>query len=159
MSVAVQSSPTPLTLSASLISALKKPGGIQGTLVLCDGTIVTVHASGEVDAANKDSWRHLLREAAAATPSPGVLVIRTDGLDFMGGCAYTALADTADRCLIRGVKMCLVSRQTIVRRIITVTGLGSRLPVYADADTPLTADAGRSTAAGSLGAHGNRPDR
>jgi anti-anti-sigma factor len=141
MSVAVQSSPIDLTLSANFVSALKKARGTLRAQIQLFDTIVTVYPGGEVDAANRDGWRHLLREAAAVTPSPGVLVIHTDGLDFMGCCAFTALADEADRCLIRGVRMCLVSRQTIVWRIITATGLGSRLPVYADADTALSAAA------------------
>ncbi len=137
MKTSVQSSPVPLTLSANLLWALKKPRGIVGTLVTRDRAIVTVHASGEVDAANKDSWRQLLREAAAATPSPGLLMIHTDGLDFMGSCAFTALADTADRCLIRSVRICLVSRQPIVSRIVNNTGLAALLPIYADAHTAL----------------------
>jgi anti-anti-sigma factor len=141
MSVAVQPFPIPLTLSANLLSALNNPRGVLRTVAERDGTIVTIYAGGEVDAANKHSWHQLLREAAAATPPPGPLVIDTDGLDFMGCCAFTALAEEADRCHSRGIRMCLVSRKPLVRRIITATGLGSRLPVYPDADTALSADA------------------
>lgn len=141
MSVAVQPSPIPLTLSADLIAALNNPRGVLRTLAQRDGTIVTVYAGGLVDAANEHSWQQLLREAAAATPSPGPLVIDTDGLDFMGCCAFTALAEEADRCHSRGIRMCLVSRKPIVRRIITAIGLGSRLPVYPYADTALSAAA------------------
>ena len=141
MSVAVQPFPIPLTLSANLLSALNNPRGVLRTVAERDGTIVTIYAGGEVDAANKHSWHQLLREAAAATPPPGPLVIDTDGLDFMGCCAFTALAEEADRCHSRGIRMCLVSRKPLMRRIITATGLGSRLPVYPDADTALSADA------------------
>ena len=70
MSVAVQPSPIPLTLSTNLVSALNNPRGVLRTLAQRDGTIVTVYAVGEVDAANEHSWRQLLREAAAATPRP-----------------------------------------------------------------------------------------
>jgi len=139
MSVAVQSSPILLTLSANLVSALKTARGGLGAHIQRVGTIVTVYASGEVDAANEHSWQQLLREAAAATPPPGPLVIQADGLDFMGCCAFTALADEADRCHSCGIRMCLVSRQPIVRRIVTATGLGSLLPVYPDANTALSA--------------------
>jgi anti-anti-sigma factor len=141
MSVAVQPSPIPLTLSANLVSALNNPRGVLRTVAERDGTIVTVYAGGEVDAANEHSWQQLLGEAAAATASPGPLVIDTDGLDFMGCCAFTALAQEADRCHGRGIRMCLVSREPIVRRIITASGLGSRLPIYPDADTALSAAA------------------
>ncbi|MGZ8815502.1 MAG: anti-sigma factor antagonist [Mycobacterium sp.] len=106
-----------------------------------DGSTVTVYAaSGEVDAANEHSWQQLLREAAAATPPPGPLVIDTDGLDFMGSCAFTALAEEADRCRRRGIRMCVVSRRPIVGRIITAIALGSRLRLYPDAETALSAD-------------------
>ena len=138
MSVAVEPSPIPLTLSTNLVSALNNPRGGLRTLAQGDGTIVTVYAVGEVDAANEHSWRQLLREAAAATPPPGPLLIDTHGLDFMGCCAFTALAAEADRCPGRAIRMCLVSRQPMVRRIGTATGLGSRLPVYPDADTALS---------------------
>jgi anti-anti-sigma factor len=141
MSVAVQSFPIPLTLSANLVSALNNPRGVLRTVAYRDGSIVTVYAGGEVDAANEHSWQQLLCEAAAATPPPGPLVIDTDGLDFMGCCAFTALAEEADRCRRRGIRMCLVSRKPIVSRIIIAGGLGSRLPVYPDADTALSAAA------------------
>jgi anti-anti-sigma factor len=139
MSVAVEPSPIPLTLSANLVSALNNPRGVLRTVAQRDGTIVTVYAVGEVDAANEHSWRQLLREAAAATPPPGPLLIDTHGLDFMGCCAFTALAEEADRCRSRGIRMCVVSCKPIARRIITASGLGSRLPVYPDADTALSA--------------------
>jgi anti-anti-sigma factor len=139
MSVAVQPSPVPLTLSAKLISALNNPRGVLRTVAQRDGSAVTVHAGGEVDAANEHSWHQLLREAAAATPAPGPLVIDVDGLDFMGCCAFTALAEEADRCRRRGIRMCLVSRKPIVGRIISAVALSSQLPVYPDADTALSA--------------------
>ena len=143
MSVAVQTYPIPLTLSANLVSALNNPRGVLRTVARRDGTTVTVYAGGEVDAANEHSWQQLLREAAAATPPPGPLVIDTDGLDFMGCCAFTALAEEADRCRRRGIRMCLVSRKPIVGRVITAGALGSRLSVYPDADTAISATAAR----------------
>jgi anti-anti-sigma factor len=148
MSVAVQSSPihltlrpspVRLTLSANLVSALKRQRGVLRAHIQLFGTVVTVYPGGEVDAANTDSWRQLLREAAAATPSPGQLVIHTDGLDFMGGCAFNALAEEAYRCHSRGIRMCLVGRRPGLRQLVTASGLGSRLPVYPDAATALSA--------------------
>ena len=138
MSVAVQPFPIPLTLSANLVSALTNPRGVLRAVAHRDGSTVTVYAGGEVDAANEHSWQQLLREAAAATPPPGPLVIDTDGLDFMGCCAFTALAEEADRCRRRGIRMCLVSCKPIVGRIISAGALGSRLSVYPDADTALS---------------------
>jgi anti-anti-sigma regulatory factor len=68
-------------------------------------------------------------------------VIDTDGLDFMGCCAFTALAEEADRCRRRGIRMCVVSRKPIVGRIIAAGALSLRLPVYPDVDTALSAAA------------------
>jgi anti-anti-sigma factor len=141
MSVAVQPYPIPLILSANLVSALNNPRSVLRTIAQRDGTTVTVYVGGEVDAANEHSWQQLLREAAAATPPPGPLVINTDGLDFMGCCAFTALAEEADRCRRRGIRMSVVSSKPIVGRIITAGGLGSRLPLYRDVNTALSAAA------------------
>ena len=141
MSVAIQPSPVPLTLSASLVSALNSPRGGLRTVAQRDGSAVIVYAGGEVDAANGHSWHQLLREVAAATPPPGPLVIDIDGLDFMACCGFTALAEEADDCRRRGIRMCLVSRKPIVGRIIAAGALSSRLPVYPDADTAFSAAA------------------
>ena len=139
MSVAVQPSPTPVNLSAKLVSVLKRTRGALRAHVQRIGAVVTVYPGGDVDAANREQWEQLLGEAAAATPSPGLLVIHTDGLDFMGCCAFAALEDVADRGRGHGISVCLVSRQPIVRRILAATGSGSLLPVYPDADTALGA--------------------
>jgi anti-anti-sigma factor len=139
MSLALEPCPVRLTLSAELVSALSSPPGLLRAIAHRDGSTVTVYADGEVDAANEHSWRQLLREAAAATTAPGPLLIDTDGLDFMACCAFTTLAEEADRCRRRGIRMCLVSRKPIVGRIITAAALGSQLRLYPDAKTALSA--------------------
>ncbi len=141
MSVAVECSPLALALSANLVSALGNKHSSLRTIAERNGSTVTLYAGGEVDAANEHTWQQLLREAAAATTPPGPLVIDTDGLDFMGGCAFTALAEEADRCRCRGIRMCLVSRRPIVGRIIAAAALGSRLRLYPNMDTALSAAA------------------
>jgi anti-anti-sigma factor len=127
----------PVALSASLRSELGD--GLSGlrTTVERRGSAVIVYAGGEVDAANADTWGRLLREAAAAVLPPGPLVVDTDELDFMGCCAYEALADEADRR--RGTDVCLVSRQSIVARVVAVGRLGTRLRVYTNVDDALAA--------------------
>jgi anti-anti-sigma factor len=141
MSVSVEPSALPLALSANLVSALDNKHSFLRTIAERNGSTVTVYASGEVDAANEHTWQQRLREAAAATTPPGPLVIDTDGLDFMGGCAFTALAEEADRCRCRGIRMCLVSRRRVVGRIIAAAALGSRLRLYPSMDTALSAAA------------------
>jgi anti-anti-sigma factor len=76
---------------------------------------------------------------ATVTTAPGRLLIDTHGLDFMACCAFTALAEEADRCRRRGIRMCLVSRKPIVGRIITAGALGSPLRLYPDVKTALSA--------------------
>jgi anti-anti-sigma factor len=139
MSLALEPSPVRLTLSTELVSALSSPPGLLRAIAQRDGSTVTVYAGGEVDAANEHSWQQLLREAASATAAPGPVLIDTDGLDFMACCAFTTLAEEADRCRRRGIRMCLVSRKPIVGRIITAAALGSRLRLYPDAKTALSA--------------------
>ena len=77
--------------------------------------------------------------AAAATAAPGPLLIDTNGLDFMAGCAYAALAEQADRCRIQGIKVCLVSAQRIVARVVGVMKLDTQVPLYHDVDAALMA--------------------
>ena len=141
MSTAIQPHPIRLTLSSDLVSAVSYSRNLR-VVVQRYGSLVTIYAGGEVDAADEHTWDQLLREAAAATPPPGPLVIDTNDLDFMGCCAFTALADEADRCRQRGIRMCLVSRKPIVGRIIAAGALGSRLHHYPDTDTALSATAG-----------------
>ena len=138
MSVTIQPALVPIRLSASLALTLPYPPGLR-VVGERDGSTVTMYAGGEVDAANQHTWQQLLREAAAATPPPGPLVIDTDGLDFMACCAFTALADEADQCRDRGIRMCVVSCKPIGGRTIAACGLGSRLSVYPDADSALSA--------------------
>jgi anti-anti-sigma factor len=91
-----------------------------------------------LDASNEATWRRLLREAAAAAGPPGPLVIDTSGLDFMGCCAYAALAEEAGRCRQRGVEVRLVGNQPLVARIVAACGLGELLPIDDSVDAALS---------------------
>jgi anti-anti-sigma factor len=102
------------------------------------GLAVIVTAGGELDASNEATWRRLLREAAAAAGPPGPLVIDTSGLDFMGCCAYAALAEEAGRCRQRGVEVRLVGNRPLVARIVAACGLGELLPIDDSVDAALS---------------------
>jgi anti-anti-sigma factor len=102
------------------------------------GLAVIVTAGGELDASNEATWRRLLSEAAAAAGPPGPLVIDTSGLDFMGCCAYAALAEEAGRCRQRGVEVRLVGKQPLVARIVAACGLGELLPIDDSVDAALS---------------------
>jgi anti-anti-sigma factor len=138
MNLAVDIVPVHLTVSQRLAAELAV-GRVAGLRASSErsGTAVIVYTGGEVDAANEHTWRRLLGEAAAAVAAPGPLVIDTDGLEFMGCCAFTALAEQADRCRRRGIDLRPVSGKPITARIIAAGGLGPRLCVYPTVDDAL----------------------
>jgi anti-anti-sigma factor len=127
-----------LTLSSRLISELAQS---RNTLRMTTERIdlaVIVSAGGELDASNEATWRRLLSEAAAAAGPPGPLVVDISGLDFMGCCAYAALAEEAERCREHGVQLRLVSNQPVVARVVSACGLSELLPVDESVDAALS---------------------
>ena len=63
-----------------------------------NGPAVLIHAGGEIDAYNEDTWRQLVSEAAHLVTAPGPFIVDVTGLDFMGCCAFAVLAEEAERC-------------------------------------------------------------
>jgi len=139
MSAAIATLPAHPLLSASLVAQMGGAGDALQATIERSGSAVLLYAGGEVDAANESIWRRLLGEAATATAAPGPLLIDTNGLDFMAGCAYAALAEQADRCRIQGIKVCLVSAQRIVARVVGVMKLDRQVPLYHNVDAALMA--------------------
>ena len=134
-----EASSSHLVLSSRLISELAQARSTLRTTSERCGLAVIVSAGGELDASNEATWRCLLSEAAAAAGPPGPLVVDVSGLDFIGCCAYAALAEEAERCRHRGVELRLVSNQRAVSRIVAVCGLNDSLPVDATVDAALSA--------------------
>jgi anti-anti-sigma factor len=128
---------THLMLSTRLRYALGHPHSTLRATIGRSGPAVLIHAGGEIDACNEHSWRQLLEEAAAVVTAPGPFVVDVSGLDFMGCCAFAALADEAERCRDRGVELRLVSPQPIVARIVEACGLSRLLLVYRTVDAAL----------------------
>ena len=139
MSAAIATLPAHPLLSASLVAQMGGAGDTLQATIERSGSAVLLYAGGEVDAANESIWRRLLGEAATATAAPGPLLIDTNGLDFMAGCAYAALAEQGDRCRIQGIKVCLVSAQRIVARVVGVMKLDREVPLYQNVDAALMA--------------------
>ena len=129
----------PLMLSGRLISELARARSTLRATTERSGLAVIISAGGELDASNDATWRRLLSEASAAAGAPGPLVIDTSGLDFMGCCAYAALAEASERSRERGIEMRLVSNQPVVARVVRACGLSDLLPVDASVDEALTA--------------------
>jgi anti-anti-sigma factor len=127
-----------LMLSSRLVSELAQARSTLRTTTERIGLAVIVSAGGELDASNDATWRRLLNEAAAAAGAPGPLVVDTSGLDFMGCCAYAALAEEAQRCRQHGVQLRLVSNQPVVARMVAACGLSELLPVDDSVDAALS---------------------
>jgi anti-anti-sigma factor len=128
---------THLMLSARLVYELGDPNSTLRATTDRSGPAVLVTAGGEVDACNEHTWRQLVGEAAGVVTPPGPFVVDVNGLDFMAGCAFSVLADEAERCRRRGIDLRLVSRQPIVGRIVRACGLDALLPIYPTADSAL----------------------
>jgi anti-anti-sigma factor len=127
-----------LMLSSRLISELAQASSTLRMTTERIDLAVIVTAGGELDASNEATWRRLLNEAAAAAGPPGPLVVDISGLDFMGCCAYAALAEEAERCRQHGVQLRLVSNQSVVPRVVEACGLSELLPVDATVDAALS---------------------
>ncbi len=126
-----------LMLSTRLVSDLGDEHSTLRATTDRNGPAVLIHAGGEIDACNEDTWRQLVSEAAHLVTPPGPFIVDVSGLDFMACCAFAVLADEGERCQRRGVELRLVSRQPIVARIIKACGLGGVLPIYPTADAAL----------------------
>jgi anti-anti-sigma factor len=127
-----------LMLSSRLVSELARARSTLRMTTERIGLAVIVSAGGELDASNEPTWRRLLSEAGAAAGPPGPLVVDTSGLDFMGCCAYAALAEEAMQCRDRGVALRLVSNQPVVSRMVAACGLTDLLPVDDSVDAALS---------------------
>jgi anti-anti-sigma factor len=135
--VTAESFSSHLMLSTRLVSELGDPHSTLRATTDRSGPAVLIHAGGEIDACNERIWRHLLEEAAALAAAPGPFVVDVSGIDFMGCCAFAALADQSERCGDRGVELRLVTHQPVVVRIVEACGLSHLLPVYPTVDAAL----------------------
>ncbi len=135
------SSPPPLSLSTRLVYELGDPHSTLRATTDRNGAAVLINAGGEVDACNEHTWRRLVSEAASVVIPPGPFVVDVTGLDFMGCCAFAALADEAQRCRDRGIELRLVSHEPIVARIVDAGGLNAVRPISPTADAALASAA------------------
>ncbi|GFG64408.1 anti-sigma factor antagonist [Mycobacterium kubicae] len=135
--VIAESFSTHLTLSTRLVYELGDPRSRLRATTDRSGEAVVIHAGGEIDACNEQTWRHLVSEAAAGVTLPGVLVVDVRDVEFMGCCAFAVLAEEAQRCRRRGVEMRLVSATPVVARIVAACGLSDTLPIHRTVDDAL----------------------
>jgi anti-anti-sigma factor len=124
--------------SMRLSSQFGDPNSGLRSITECTGSAVVIHVGGDIDASNESVWQRLVSRNAAAAIAPGPFVIDVRALEFMGSCAYTALANEAVRCRRRGVSLRLVSSQPVVARTIAACGLGRLLPMYTSVENALS---------------------
>jgi anti-anti-sigma factor len=136
--VIAESFSTQLTLSTRLVYQLGEPRSTLRAITDRSGEAVVIHAGGEIDACNENTWRQLVTEAAATATEPGLFVVDVADVDFMGCCAYSVLADAAEQCRCRGVELRLVTHAPIVTRIVKACGLGAVLPIYPTVESALS---------------------
>lgn len=91
---------------------------------------MVLRVGGDIDLSNLASWRCLLGEVSGATVAPGTLIIDIDPAGFLGLCAFTALADTAEDCRRRGINLRLVDTQPALARVIALCQWDDELPIY-----------------------------
>lgn len=135
--VIAESFSTHLTLSTRLVYQLGEPRSTLRAITDRSGEAVVIHAGGEVDACNENTWRQLVTEAAATATAPGPFIVDVSDVDFMGCCAYTVLAEAAEDCRRRGFELRLVTHAPIVTRIVDACGLSAVLPIYPTVDSAL----------------------
>lgn len=130
---------TPVPLSDRLASELLEPNSALRATTVRSGSAVVIRADGEVDASNEHTWRGLVTEAAAVASHPGPVVIDVNSLDFMGCCAFTVLADEAERLRSRGIALRMVSSNPGVARIVDACSFSSVLPVHPTTEAAISA--------------------
>jgi anti-anti-sigma factor len=134
--VATEAFPAPS--GTRLSSQFGDPNSGLRAITECTGSAVVVQVGGDIDASNESVWRRLVSRSASVAIAPGPFVIDVRALDFMGSCAYAALADEAVQCRRRGVDLRLVSSQPVVARTVTACGLGGLLPMYTTVENALS---------------------
>jgi anti-anti-sigma factor len=134
--VATKAFPAPS--GTRLSSQFGDPNSGLRAITECTGSAVVVHVGGDIDASNESVWRRLVSRSAAIAIAPGPFVIDLRALEFMGSCAYSALASEAVQCRRRGVNVRLVGGHPVVARTIAACGLGRLLPMYATVENALS---------------------
>lgn len=134
----VASETFPAPASVRLSSQFGDPNSGLRSITELSGSAVVIHVGGDIDASNESVWQRMINRAAATAIAPGPFVIDVRAVDFMGSCAYVALASEALRCGRRGVNLRMVSNQPVVARTIAACGLSRLLPMYTSVENALS---------------------
>lgn len=109
------------------------PGGISqvtlATSTTC--TALIAHLSGEIDVTTADAAGAELMRAAAGLPPPGLIVLDMTAVSFFSAAGLHLVRAFATACADRGIRIRLVvDPYGTVHRVVTLTGLDTRLPTF-----------------------------
>ncbi|MFE7718533.1 STAS domain-containing protein [Nocardia rhizosphaerihabitans] len=100
------------------------------------GHAMILHAQGRIDGYTSARWQHILDSALIATSADGggYLIVDTTDIDFLSLRAILAIIEHCEQGCRRRIAISVVDPRprSIIARILTLTGLTSWLPVFAD---------------------------
>jgi anti-anti-sigma factor len=99
------------------------------------GTGLIVRLSGEIDRSNAEATSAGLMRAAGALPPPDLIVLDLTTTALISAAAVHVLDAFNTACADRGVRIHLVlDPGSVVYRVVSLTGLTRRLPVFGTLD-------------------------
>ncbi len=93
--------------------------------------VLVVEVRGELDIATVVRWTTVIEAAICELPGPHLLVVDLAELGFLSARGAAGLLEAFDLCRDRGIDGCLiVPPGTAVSRVVRLSGLDHRVPVY-----------------------------
>jgi anti-anti-sigma factor len=94
---------------------------------------LVVEIRGELDIATVLRWTTVLEAAICELPGPHLLVVDLGQLEFLSARGAAGLVEAFDLCRERDIEGCLIAgAATSVGRVLHLTGLDRRVPVFPD---------------------------
>jgi len=93
--------------------------------------VLVVEVRGELDIDTVLRWTAVIEAAICELPGPHLLAVDLAQLGFLSARGAAGLLEAFDLCRERGVDGCLiVPVGTVVSRVVRLSGLDRRVPVY-----------------------------
>jgi anti-anti-sigma factor len=100
------------------------------TVTASTGEAVVLTIDGALDAVSSSAAGESLREAVAALPPPSLVVVDLSTVGFFAAAGVHLLAEVANACTRRGLRMRLVvAPESVVARVVRIARLDD-LPTY-----------------------------
>ncbi|MEU5266009.1 STAS domain-containing protein [Amycolatopsis sp. NPDC021455] len=96
------------------------------------GGVLVVEVRGELDIDTVLRWTTVLEAAICELPGPHLLVLDLSMLEFLSARGVHGMLKVFALCRQRGISACLIAPPgSDAERVIELTGLGDRVPVFA----------------------------